>query len=52
MLIIFGSSVLVITYFCKLTNLKAHTHNRHFKSIHTVFKTYIDYVEEVFPTAS
>ena len=36
--------------FCKLTHLKAHTQNRHFKGIHNVFKTYIDYNEEVFPT--
>jgi len=32
--------------------LKAHTQNRHFKGIHNVFKTYIDYVEELFPTAN
>ena len=50
--IILGCTIIIIKNNCKLTHLKTRTQNHHFKGIHNVFNTYIDHVEEFFPTAN
>ena len=50
--IILGCALIRIKNNCKLTHVKTRTHNHHFKGIHNAFKTYIDHVEELFPTAN